>query len=205
MTLRFAGGVAAQQELIGHEQRTTNFAPRGHPRGLGESQLRLQTIVRLRWVAVLGGTIEDGTYAEILEKVADWMTRDPYTIDADATIIEALHMMKDKNVRQAAVLARQSGTDDIPIGVPVTSRPHPDLDPLIGLFANTIALRCRVAPDATPRRLLAEHVHLLLERAVQLALRKLARTNEHLPETARRTTARCACASRTGTVPRASG
>ena len=38
------------------------------------------------------------------KKVSDWMTRNPYTIDADATIIEALHEMKDKNVRRLPVM-----------------------------------------------------------------------------------------------------
>src|SRR5712691_2293356 len=37
-------------------------------------------------------------------KVADWMTRDPITIDKGASIIEALHLMREKNVRRLPVM-----------------------------------------------------------------------------------------------------
>ena len=37
-------------------------------------------------------------------KVADWMTPNPVTIDKDATIIEAMHIMKEKNIRRLAVM-----------------------------------------------------------------------------------------------------
>jgi len=35
-----------------------------------------------------------------------------------------------------------SGTDDIVVGTPVANRTLPELEPLIGLFVNTLALRC---------------------------------------------------------------
>ena len=38
------------------------------------------------------------------DKVADWMTKKPVTIDDDASIIEALHLMKEKNVRRLPVM-----------------------------------------------------------------------------------------------------
>jgi acetoin utilization protein AcuB len=37
-------------------------------------------------------------------KVADWMTRKPITIDDDASIMEALHLMKEKNIRRLPVM-----------------------------------------------------------------------------------------------------
>ena len=37
-------------------------------------------------------------------KVADWMTREPITIDENASIIEALHLMKEKNIRRLPVM-----------------------------------------------------------------------------------------------------
>ncbi len=37
-------------------------------------------------------------------KVADWMTRDPITIDENASIIDALHLMKEKNIRRLPVM-----------------------------------------------------------------------------------------------------
>jgi acetoin utilization protein AcuB len=40
------------------------------------------------------------------KKVSDWMTRDPFTIEEDASVIEALHVMKDKNVRRLPVMRK---------------------------------------------------------------------------------------------------
>jgi acetoin utilization protein AcuB len=37
-------------------------------------------------------------------KVRDWMTPNPVTIDADATIIEAVHLLKEKGIRRLPVL-----------------------------------------------------------------------------------------------------
>jgi acetoin utilization protein AcuB len=37
-------------------------------------------------------------------KVSDWMTPNPVTIDADATIIEAVHLLKEKGIRRLPVL-----------------------------------------------------------------------------------------------------
>ena len=39
------------------------------------------------------------------------------------------------------LLARYSGTDDIIIGTPIAGRQHDELEPLIGLFLNTLVLR----------------------------------------------------------------
>jgi len=37
--------------------------------------------------------------------VANWMTKNPYTIDQDASIIEAIHLLKEKSVRRLPVMA----------------------------------------------------------------------------------------------------
>jgi acetoin utilization protein AcuB len=37
-------------------------------------------------------------------KVSDWMTRDPYTIEETASVIEALHEMKRRDVRRLPVM-----------------------------------------------------------------------------------------------------
>jgi acetoin utilization protein AcuB len=37
-------------------------------------------------------------------KVRDWMTKDPITIDADASVVQALHLLKEKNVRRLPVM-----------------------------------------------------------------------------------------------------
>ena len=39
-----------------------------------------------------------------MTKVEKWMTRTPITIDADASIIETIHLMKEKNVRRLPVM-----------------------------------------------------------------------------------------------------
>lgn len=38
------------------------------------------------------------------KKVSDWMTVHPFTIDENASVIEALHTMKERNVRRLPVL-----------------------------------------------------------------------------------------------------
>ena len=37
-------------------------------------------------------------------KVGDWMTPNPITIDASATIVEAIHLLKEKNIRRVPVM-----------------------------------------------------------------------------------------------------
>ncbi|WP_067695935.1 non-ribosomal peptide synthetase [Nocardia jejuensis] len=48
----------------------------------------------------------------------------------------------------AALLARLSGLADIVIGTPVAGRGEAELDGLIGMFVNTLALRTRIDPSA---------------------------------------------------------
>jgi acetoin utilization protein AcuB len=38
------------------------------------------------------------------DKVKDWMTRNPVTIEDDATIIEAIHLMMEKGIRRLPVM-----------------------------------------------------------------------------------------------------
>ena len=42
----------------------------------------------------------------------------------------------------AVLLARLSGQDDLAIGTPVSGRTRPDVEDTVGLFVNTLALRC---------------------------------------------------------------
>jgi acetoin utilization protein AcuB len=37
-------------------------------------------------------------------KVSDWMTANPVTIDASATVVEAIHLLKEKNFRRLPVM-----------------------------------------------------------------------------------------------------
>lgn len=41
-----------------------------------------------------------------MTKVKTWMNKTPITIDKDATVIEAIHLMKEKNVRRLPVMDR---------------------------------------------------------------------------------------------------
>jgi non-ribosomal peptide synthetase component F len=56
----------------------------------------------------------------------------------------------------AALLAKLSASNDIPVGVAVAGRGHPDLDNLVGVFVNTVVLRVEVADDTTFGQLLAQ-------------------------------------------------
>jgi len=38
-----------------------------------------------------------------MQTVEQWMTKNPYTIEVDASIIEAMHLMKEKNIRRLPV------------------------------------------------------------------------------------------------------
>ena len=40
-----------------------------------------------------------------MSTVANWMTKDPITIPQDASIIEAIHLMKEKGIRRLPVMA----------------------------------------------------------------------------------------------------
>ncbi|MEO3871096.1 amino acid adenylation domain-containing protein [Nonomuraea sp. B12E4] len=46
-----------------------------------------------------------------------------------------------------ALLARYTGRSDIPIGTPMSARPHPSLDQTVGLFLNTVVLRGDLSGD----------------------------------------------------------
>ncbi|WP_436398989.1 amino acid adenylation domain-containing protein [Roseobacter sp. S98] len=53
------------------------------------------------------------------------------------------------------VLARYSGTSDVVVGAPVANRSHSDLEPLIGFFVNSLALRTDLSGDPTFTDILA--------------------------------------------------
>jgi amino acid adenylation domain-containing protein len=56
----------------------------------------------------------------------------------------------------ALLLHRYSRQDDFAIGVPIWGRNHPDLEPLIGFFINTLPIRTRFTPQQSFRQLLQQ-------------------------------------------------
>ena len=53
-------------------------------------------------------------------------------------------------------LSKLSGAEDVIIGIPVAGRRHPDLEGMVGMFVNTLALRSYPSGDKTCRSYLAE-------------------------------------------------
>jgi amino acid adenylation domain-containing protein len=78
----------------------------------------------------------------------------------------------------AVLLHRYSRQDDFTIGVPIWGRNHPDLEPLIGFFINTLPIRCCFEAGISFRQLLArvretsigayDHQELPFEQMVQV-------------------------------------
>src|SRR5690606_918332 len=60
---------------------------------------------------------------------------------------------------QAILLGRLSRTDDLVLGTASAGRVHPEIEPLIGFFVNTLALRVRLEEDASFADLVGQ-VHL---------------------------------------------
>ncbi len=55
----------------------------------------------------------------------------------------------------SVLLSRLSGQDDVVVGTPVANRQRPEIEPLIGFFVNTLALRTTLGDDPTVSELLA--------------------------------------------------
>src|SRR5262249_3402544 len=53
-----------------------------------------------------------------------------------------------------ALLRRYTGQDDVAVGIPIAGRRHPDLEAMVGLFANTLVLRSDLGGDPSFRELL---------------------------------------------------
>ncbi len=63
----------------------------------------------------------------------------------------------------AAILSRYSQQRDLVIGTPVGNRSHADLEPLLGFFLNTLALRIDLSDDPSFAELVRQVRHVALE------------------------------------------
>ncbi|MBB3037651.1 non-ribosomal peptide synthetase [Hoyosella altamirensis] len=89
----------------------------------------------------------------------------------------------------AVLMARMSGTTDIPLGTPVAGRGERALDDVVGMFVNTLVLRTEVDPGLSFAELLAQvreadlgaftHVDVPFERLVEIL--NPVRTQAHAP------------------------
>ncbi|ASS75398.1 hypothetical protein CIG75_10620 [Tumebacillus algifaecis] len=90
----------------------------------------------------------NGELASRLKKLA---------VDEGATLYMALLALLN------VLLHKYSGQEDIVIGSPVAGRNHSDLDRVIGMFVNTLALRNKPEAEKTFRQFLADVKHNALE------------------------------------------
>ena len=86
----------------------------------------------------------------------------PFTVARDTSLqLQALAQREGATIFMVllaalgALLSRYTGNDDVVIGSPIANRTRPELEDLIGLFANTLPLRVDVSGDPTFRELLA--------------------------------------------------
>ena len=61
------------------------------------------------------------------------------------------------------LLVRYTGQEDIVVGVPLANRTHPEIEPLIGFFVNTLALRADLSGNPGIRKVLRRVRETLLE------------------------------------------
>jgi amino acid adenylation domain-containing protein len=118
--------------------------------------------------AVLGssGAVESVAFPEDLTAAIKSFSR-AQRVSVFATMLAAFN----------ALLARYSGQDDIVVGVPVTNRSEADLEPLVGFFVNSVAVRTDLSGEPNFRTLVqrvrnvvldgVEHRDLPFERLVQ--------------------------------------
>ncbi|MFI6763286.1 amino acid adenylation domain-containing protein [Micromonospora sp. NPDC050417] len=114
-----------------------------------------------------GGTYEFALPAELAGAV------ERLRQDADCTLFMVLL------AAFTVVLARQSGQSDVVVGVPAANRSLPELETMVGMFVNTLALRTDLSGDPTLRQVLERvrrtcfgglgHREVPLERVIELA------------------------------------
>ncbi|MYM86939.1 amino acid adenylation domain-containing protein [Rugamonas sp. FT82W] len=89
-------------------------------------------------------------------------SRAVFALDADATsALRELALRHNATLFMvllagwSCLLSRMSGQFDIVVGTPVANRPRPELETMVGFFANTLALRVRLDGNPTAAQVLA--------------------------------------------------
>ena len=98
-----------------------------------------------------GRTLRTVLPRELLERVKQTSRREQTTVFM--TLLAAF----------AAMIARYSSQDDVVVATPVAGRDRVELEPMIGLFVNTLALRVTLDDDPTFAQLLARVRETALE------------------------------------------
>ncbi|WP_258395342.1 non-ribosomal peptide synthetase [Lonsdalea populi] len=87
------------------------------------------------------------------------------TLTLDANLTQALKTLSQRHgctlymtllAGWSALMSRLSGQDDIVIGSPIAGRDRQEIEPLIGMFVNTLALRVALTPEMDTAALLAQ-------------------------------------------------
>ncbi|MGH7616463.1 MAG: condensation domain-containing protein, partial [Gemmatimonadaceae bacterium] len=130
-------------------------------RALGEAALAEQTEYWRQTLADIPERLElpaDRARPAVQEHAGDVV---PIRIGADVTKqVRALSARRGTTMFMtvlagwATVLSRLSGQTDVVIGIPAANRNRLEIEPLIGLFLNTLALRIELAGDPTIAELL---------------------------------------------------
>ena len=91
------------------------------------------------------------------------------SIDADLFLAIEAYCQREKvtlfmflYTALAVLLKRYSNEDDIVLGTPIAGRTHSDVEPLIGLFVNSLVLRSDVSGNPHFQALLQQNKHMIL-------------------------------------------
>jgi bacitracin synthase 3 len=92
----------------------------------------------------------EGNTVSFVLNAAETESINKITRETDTTLYMALFSIYN------ILLAKLSGQEEIIIGTPIAGRNHSDLEPIIGMFVNTLALRNVPAGDKTVKEFLKE-------------------------------------------------
>ncbi len=138
---RLAGGEIEKQEAFWLDQFSGDLP-----------QMELPTdFSRTGQVGGEGGNLEDEIGVEVTEGLKKLASEESVTL---FTLMFALYNL---------LLSKLSGQEDIVVGNPVAGRVHPDLEPVIGMFVNTLAVRNYPVGDKTFNEFLAQVNQRFLE------------------------------------------